>query len=116
MSKAETDYQIWLAARKALELHFPGGVPVKLENIPDGILQQLPRLCCWQSGLPRTFDQFRRRFERSHERALLWNLFFCEALIHNSATSDEARKRWLAYRAGRLQTVSYEELMAKYNR
>jgi len=30
--------------------------------------------------------------------------------------ATEARKRWLAYKAGRLQTVSYEELMAKYNR
>jgi len=30
--------------------------------------------------------------------------------------ADEARKRWVAYKAGRFQTVSYEELMAKYNR
>jgi putative addiction module component (TIGR02574 family) len=28
----------------------------------------------------------------------------------------EARKRWNAYKAGRLRTVSYEELMSKYNR
>jgi putative addiction module component (TIGR02574 family) len=28
----------------------------------------------------------------------------------------EARKRWNSYKAGRLQTVSYEELMRKYNR
>lgn len=30
--------------------------------------------------------------------------------------ATEARKRWLAYKAGGLSTVSYEELMAKYNR
>ncbi len=30
--------------------------------------------------------------------------------------ANEARKRWAAYQAGRLSTVSYEELMAKYNR
>jgi len=30
--------------------------------------------------------------------------------------ATEARKRWTAYKAGRLPTVSYEELMAKYNR
>jgi len=30
--------------------------------------------------------------------------------------ATEARQRWLAYKAGRLATVSYEELMAKYNR
>lgn len=30
--------------------------------------------------------------------------------------ANEARKRWLAYKAGGLSTVSYEELMAKYNR
>jgi putative addiction module component (TIGR02574 family) len=30
--------------------------------------------------------------------------------------ANEARKRWTAYKAGRLATVSYEELMAKYNR
>ena len=29
---------------------------------------------------------------------------------------EEARKRWNSYKAGRLQTVSYEELMRKYNR
>ena len=28
----------------------------------------------------------------------------------------EARERWAAYKAGRLATVSYEELMSKYNR
>jgi putative addiction module component (TIGR02574 family) len=28
----------------------------------------------------------------------------------------EARKRWNAYKAGRVRTVSYEELMRKYNR
>jgi hypothetical protein len=30
--------------------------------------------------------------------------------------ANEARKRWTAYKAGSLATVSYEELMAKYNR
>jgi hypothetical protein len=30
--------------------------------------------------------------------------------------ATEARKRWIAYKAGGLATVSYEELMAKYNR
>lgn len=30
--------------------------------------------------------------------------------------AEEARKRWDSYKAGRLQTVSYEELMRKYNR
>lgn len=30
--------------------------------------------------------------------------------------ANEARKRWAAYKTGRLSTVSYEELMAKYNR
>jgi len=28
----------------------------------------------------------------------------------------EARKRWSSYKAGQLQTVTYEELMGKYNR
>jgi len=30
--------------------------------------------------------------------------------------AEEARKRWSRYKAGNLQTVSYEELMRKYNR
>lgn len=30
--------------------------------------------------------------------------------------ADEARRRWNAYKAGRVATVSYEELMAKYSR
>ena len=28
----------------------------------------------------------------------------------------EARKRWSSYKAGQLRTVTYEELMRKYNR
>jgi putative addiction module component (TIGR02574 family) len=28
--------------------------------------------------------------------------------------AEEARKRWDAYKEGRLQTVSYEEVMSKY--
>ena len=28
----------------------------------------------------------------------------------------EARKRWNSYKAGQLKTISYEELMRKYNR
>lgn len=30
--------------------------------------------------------------------------------------ADEARKRWKAYKAGSISTVSYEEVMAKYRR
>ena len=30
--------------------------------------------------------------------------------------AEEARKRWAAHRAGRIPTVSYEEVMAKYRR
>ena len=30
--------------------------------------------------------------------------------------ANEARKRWAVYKAGHLPTISYEELMAKYNR
>ena len=28
--------------------------------------------------------------------------------------ADEARKRWAAYKAGKIPTVSYEDVMAKY--
>ena len=28
--------------------------------------------------------------------------------------ADEARKRWAAYKAGNIPTISYEEVMAKY--
>ena len=30
--------------------------------------------------------------------------------------AEEARKRWAGYKAGHIPTISYEELMAKYNR
>ena len=30
--------------------------------------------------------------------------------------ADEARKRWEAYKEGKLSTVSYEEVMAKHRR
>lgn len=29
--------------------------------------------------------------------------------------ADEARKRWLAYKAGKLETVSYDQVMEKYH-
>jgi putative addiction module component (TIGR02574 family) len=29
--------------------------------------------------------------------------------------TEEARRRWAAYKAGRIPTVSYEDVMAKYN-
>jgi putative addiction module component (TIGR02574 family) len=28
--------------------------------------------------------------------------------------ADEARKRWLAYKSGKLETVSYEKVMSKH--
>ena len=30
--------------------------------------------------------------------------------------ADEARKRWVAYKAGKVPTVSYESVMAKHRR
>lgn len=30
--------------------------------------------------------------------------------------AEEARQRWMAYKAGRLPTISYEEVMAKHRR
>ncbi len=30
--------------------------------------------------------------------------------------AEEARKRWAAYKAGRVSTVSYDDVMAKYRR
>jgi putative addiction module component (TIGR02574 family) len=30
--------------------------------------------------------------------------------------ANEARRRWDAYRAGKLETLSYEELLSKYKR
>lgn len=30
--------------------------------------------------------------------------------------AEEARKRWVAYKAGRIQTVPYETVMAKHRR
>ena len=32
----------------------------------------------------------------------------------DSVWANEARKRWAAYKEGRIPTVSYEEVMAKY--
>lgn len=32
------------------------------------------------------------------------------------AWADEARRRWTAYKAGKIPTVSYEEVMAKHKR
>jgi putative addiction module component (TIGR02574 family) len=32
------------------------------------------------------------------------------------AWGEEAKKRWAAYKDGRIPTVSYEEVMAKYRR
>ncbi len=29
--------------------------------------------------------------------------------------AEEARKRWMAYKAGKVETVSYEQVMKKHN-
>ena len=34
----------------------------------------------------------------------------------NKVWADEARKRWAAYKAGKVPTVSYESVMAKHRR
>ncbi len=34
----------------------------------------------------------------------------------DAAWADEARRRWQAYKAGQLESISYEELMSKYKR
>ena len=30
--------------------------------------------------------------------------------------ADEARKRWSAYKSGKIQSVSYQDVMSKYKR
>jgi putative addiction module component (TIGR02574 family) len=47
--------------------------------------------------------------------AVLTNLGASEPQI-TRAWADEARKRWSAYKAGEIPTVSYEEVMAKHRR
>ena len=46
--------------------------------------------------------------------ALLTDLDQHDAEI-DGAWANEARRRWEAYKAGRIATVSYEELMNKYS-
>ena len=46
--------------------------------------------------------------------AVLTNLAASEPLTRIWA--DEARKRWTAYKAGKIPTVSFEEVMAKHRR
>ena len=47
--------------------------------------------------------------------ALLTDLHRPDPAI-DAAWADEARRRWQAYKAGRLESISYEELMSKYKR
>jgi putative addiction module component (TIGR02574 family) len=47
--------------------------------------------------------------------AVLTNLGTSEPQI-TRVWADEARKRWTAYKAGKIPTVSYEEVMAKHRR
>lgn len=47
--------------------------------------------------------------------ALLTDLHQPDPAI-DAAWADEARRRWQAYKAGRLGSISYEELMSKYRR
>lgn len=47
--------------------------------------------------------------------ALLTDLHQPDPAI-DAAWADEARWRWQAYKAGRLGSISYEELMSKYKR
>lgn len=47
--------------------------------------------------------------------AVLTNLGASEPQVTRVWT-DEARKRWTAYKAGKISTVSYEDVMAKHRR
>ena len=47
--------------------------------------------------------------------AVLTNLDTSEPQIAR-VWADEARRRWTAYKAGKIPTVSYEEVMAKHKR
>ena len=47
--------------------------------------------------------------------AILTDLYRLDPEIEQ-VWADEARKRWDAYKAGKIPTVSYEEVMAKYRR
>jgi putative addiction module component (TIGR02574 family) len=47
--------------------------------------------------------------------AVLTNLGASEPQI-TRVWAEEARKRWTAYKAGKIPTVSYEEVMAKHRR
>ena len=47
--------------------------------------------------------------------AVLTNLGASEPQI-TRVWIDEARKRWSAYKTGKIPTVSYEDVMAKYER
>jgi putative addiction module component (TIGR02574 family) len=47
--------------------------------------------------------------------AVLTNLGASEPQI-TRVWADEVRKRWTAYKAGEMPTVSYEEVMAKHRR
>jgi len=47
--------------------------------------------------------------------AVLTNLGASEPQI-TRVWADEARKRWTAYKTGKISTVSYDEVMAKHKR
>lgn len=92
----KTDHHVWSDAKSTLESHFSHCRSERLIAIPDASLAALPRMCCWPSGLPRTFDQFRRRFECSCERAVLWNKFLSEEQTVGATGSEESRRGWLS--------------------
>ena len=63
--------------------------------------------------------------EQIHELADIEKLRLVEAILEDLDKPDpeidrvwavEARKRWAAYKAGRVGTVSYESVMAKHRR
>jgi len=54
------------------------------------------------------------------EKLRLLEIILTELDIHDPEIDEvwarEARKRWSAYKAGRLETIGYEELMTRYKR
>ena len=91
------------ASTKGTETNFEPSIVCVIERIK---LMKLDELISEILALPH------------HERTQVLNSILLTLDTHNCETEKiwarEAHRRWLSYKAGRVRTVSYEEVTAKY--
>lgn len=102
-----TDHANWLDARSSWNGWLEKPELKSPVLMAENTLAKLPRMCCWPSGLPRSFDQFRRRFNYSRERAQLLNAFIADIQLGGKSHPDfvESPDQWISQMKANVRVI-----------